>query len=41
MSLVATRICTACVLFAKAGKLMKHLFCAYKRIPEANKILWK
>lgn len=41
MSLVATRICPACVLFANAEKLIKYLFCAYKKIPEVNKIVWK
>lgn len=38
MSLVATRICTACELFEKAEKLIKHLFCAYQKYLESIKL---
>lgn len=38
MSLVATRICPACVLFANAEKLIKYLFCAYKKYLKSIKL---
>lgn len=39
MSLVAPRICTACVLFTKAEKLIKHLFRHIKKHLKSIKLV--